>query len=194
MKVLLLNKSYEVHDVITWQDAVTKYVTRKAVKPSGHEDYYDIHTSTTVFKLPTVLVLVTYVRVPHKGVAVNKENVLKRDSYECQYCGKRLTNSTGTIDHVFPQSKGGRHTWSNVVASCQECNCEKNDLTLEEMAEREIESELREIELAEKEKRTPRPVKKAMRLRCRPFIPTRDVLILTTYDLKTHETWTKWIM
>jgi len=55
---------------------------------------------------------------------VNRREVLKRDHYTCQYCGssKRLT-----LDHVIPRSKGGTHTWDNVVTACERCNSQKGD-------------------------------------------------------------------
>ena len=47
---------------------------------------------------------------------VNRREVLKRDKHTCQYCGstKHLT-----LDHVIPRSKGGQHTWDNVVTACE---------------------------------------------------------------------------
>lgn len=55
---------------------------------------------------------------------VNRREVLRRDHHTCQYCGssKRLT-----LDHVIPRSKGGLHTWNNVVAACETCNSVKGD-------------------------------------------------------------------
>jgi 5-methylcytosine-specific restriction endonuclease McrA len=55
---------------------------------------------------------------------VNRREVLRRDNHTCQYC-----NSTRnlTIDHVIPRSKGGQHTWDNVVAACERCNSLKGD-------------------------------------------------------------------
>jgi 5-methylcytosine-specific restriction endonuclease McrA len=57
---------------------------------------------------------------------VNRREVFRRDQHTCQYCGstKRLT-----LDHVLPRSKGGTHTWDNVVAACERCNCVKGDRT-----------------------------------------------------------------
>jgi len=57
---------------------------------------------------------------------VNRREVLRRDHYSCQYCGssKRLT-----LDHVIPRSKGGKHTWDNVVIACESCNSRKGDRT-----------------------------------------------------------------
>jgi 5-methylcytosine-specific restriction endonuclease McrA len=57
---------------------------------------------------------------------VNRREVLRRDNHTCQYCGsaKHLT-----LDHVLPRSKGGPHTWENVVAACERCNQTKSDRT-----------------------------------------------------------------
>ncbi|MBW4577381.1 MAG: HNH endonuclease [Aphanothece sp. CMT-3BRIN-NPC111] len=57
---------------------------------------------------------------------VNRREVLKRDRHTCQYCGstKQLT-----LDHVIPRSKGGKHTWDNVVIACERCNSRKGDRT-----------------------------------------------------------------
>ncbi|MDV2995377.1 MAG: hypothetical protein N4J56_005031 [Chroococcidiopsis sp. SAG 2025] len=57
---------------------------------------------------------------------VNRREVLRRDNYACQYCGN---NKRLTIDHVIPLSKGGLHTWNNVVAACEQCNQYKSDRT-----------------------------------------------------------------
>jgi 5-methylcytosine-specific restriction endonuclease McrA len=60
---------------------------------------------------------------------VNRREVFRRDHHACQYCGstKRLT-----LDHVIPRSKGGTHTWNNVVAACEKCNSSKGDRLLHE--------------------------------------------------------------
>lgn len=57
---------------------------------------------------------------------VNRREVLRRDRHTCQYCGstKHLT-----LDHVIPRSKGGQHSWDNVVAACERCNAFKGDRT-----------------------------------------------------------------
>lgn len=57
---------------------------------------------------------------------VNRREVLRRDHHTCQYCGsgKHLT-----LDHVIPRSKGGTHTWDNIVTACERCNAHKGDRT-----------------------------------------------------------------
>jgi 5-methylcytosine-specific restriction endonuclease McrA len=60
---------------------------------------------------------------------VNRREVLRRDNHSCQYCGstKHLT-----LDHVIPRSKGGPHTWENVITACERCNQSKGDRTLQQ--------------------------------------------------------------
>lgn len=64
-----------------------------------------------------------------KTPPVNRREVFRRDGHTCQYCGssKKLT-----LDHVLPRSRGGLHTWSNVVAACERCNSTKSDRTPQE--------------------------------------------------------------
>jgi 5-methylcytosine-specific restriction endonuclease McrA len=61
---------------------------------------------------------------------VSRREVLRRDSHRYQYCGstQRLT-----LDHVIPRSKGGQHSWDNVVIACATCNSLKGDRLLNEI-------------------------------------------------------------
>jgi 5-methylcytosine-specific restriction endonuclease McrA len=34
-----------------------------------------------------------------------------------------------TLDHVIPRSKGGSHSWNNIVTACEKCNSRKRDRT-----------------------------------------------------------------
>jgi 5-methylcytosine-specific restriction endonuclease McrA len=51
-----------------------------------------------------------------------------RDRHRCQYCDA----SAETLDHVTPRSRGGTHSWENVVAACLRCNAVKRDRLLSE--------------------------------------------------------------
>jgi 5-methylcytosine-specific restriction endonuclease McrA len=44
--------------------------------------------------------------------------------YRCVYCGKHQERLTQ--DHVIPLSKGGSHTWDNIVPACKSCNSKKH--------------------------------------------------------------------
>ena len=69
---------------------------------------------------------------------VKRIDVLKRDKYVCQICGKicnpndRRWGIIGpdfpTVDHIIPLAKGGTHTWGNVQCAHAMCNSEKRDL------------------------------------------------------------------
>ena len=56
--------------------------------------------------------------------------VLKRDSFTCQYCGKQPPDTVLHIDHIKPVSKGGKNTILNLVTSCIDCNLGKSDVEL----------------------------------------------------------------
>jgi 5-methylcytosine-specific restriction endonuclease McrA len=60
---------------------------------------------------------------------VNRRELLRRDNHTCQYCG---STRNLTIDHLIPRSKGGAHTWDNVVTACGTCNGQKGDRLLSE--------------------------------------------------------------
>ena len=56
--------------------------------------------------------------------------VLKRDSFTCQYCGKQPPDTVLHLDHIKPVSKGGKNTMLNLVTSCVDCNLGKSDVEL----------------------------------------------------------------
>jgi 5-methylcytosine-specific restriction endonuclease McrA len=60
---------------------------------------------------------------------VNRREVLRRDHHTCQYCG---STHNLTLDHVVPLSRGGSHSWDNVVTACERCNQRKGNRTPEE--------------------------------------------------------------
>lgn len=56
--------------------------------------------------------------------------IFKRDSFTCQYCGKKSPNVILEVDHIEPVSKGGKNDILNLVTSCFDCNRGKTDKTL----------------------------------------------------------------
>jgi len=85
-----------------------------------------------VIKIPKVIVLLTYDRMPKRTVRFSRKNIYLRDKYTCQYCGRKSSAGELNIDHIIPRSRGGRSTWDNVVCSCHECNRKKGGSTPEE--------------------------------------------------------------
>lgn len=126
-RALVLNASYEPLSVVTTRRALVLVLSERAVlvHGSGHE----VHSPRATFAEPSVVRLRTYVKVPHQTrVAVTRRSVFVRDGHRCQYCGAQAEN----IDHIVPRSRGGDHTWENVVACCRRCNTRKEDRLLEE--------------------------------------------------------------
>jgi 5-methylcytosine-specific restriction endonuclease McrA len=80
-------------------------------------------------RVPEVIVLARYEKLPESAVAFSRRNIFKRDHYTCQYCGAQPGSEELTIDHVVPRSQGGTSTWDNCVLSCLSCNKRKADRT-----------------------------------------------------------------
>ncbi len=56
------------------------------------------------------------------NIAENRLRIFERDGYVCYRCGKHLTRFSATLDHIQPVSKGGDHSYANLVTSCLHCN------------------------------------------------------------------------
>lgn len=52
-------------------------------------------------------------------------HILHRDSFTCQYCGRRAPNVVLHVDHVLPVSKGGTDHPLNLKTACHDCNMGK---------------------------------------------------------------------
>lgn len=76
-------------------------------------------------RVPRVVLLVSFDRVPKRRVRFSRHNIFVRDENTCQYCGRRCFRAELNLDHVIPRCHGGRTTWENVVCSCLDCNRRK---------------------------------------------------------------------
>lgn len=92
-----------------------------------------INTVRFSFRVPEVVKLNKYDRLPRQTVVFSRLNIFKRDEYRCQYCGVRPGSEELTIDHILPKCKGGKTTWTNCVLSCVGCNSIKGDKACEEV-------------------------------------------------------------
>ncbi len=130
-KVLILNQTFEPFQVCSARRAVILIFTGKAERVEDTARV--LRSPSTAFVLPSVIRLHRFVRKPDRPtVAFNKKNILKRDAYTCQYCG-RNGGERMTIDHVIPKSLGGRTVWDNVVSACRTCNLKKGNKSLDEV-------------------------------------------------------------
>ena len=84
-----------------------------------------IRTVSKIIKIPRVIIVLRYDKVPNKEVKFNRYNIFRRDRSECQYCRKPFPKNELTIDHVHPKSLGGKTIWENVVCCCITCNRKK---------------------------------------------------------------------
>lgn len=82
-------------------------------------------------RVPEVVCLAHYDRLPSTAVTFSRRNVAKRDHYTCQYCGAQPGAEDITVDHVVPRAQGGASSWTNCVAACIRCNARKADRTPE---------------------------------------------------------------
>jgi len=166
-EVLLLNASEEVLKVIDWRKAISLLFTGKAIAPYNYQHVYTIRGVSQDYSLPAAIVLLRYVHIPHSSTGPSKRNVLRRDNYECQYCGIRLSNKVKrTIDHVIPVSKRGISSWANMVASCHRCNNKKGNKTPEESG---------------------------MKLRRKPAAPKHGLLYLVGVSQTNKILWRRWL-
>ena len=126
-RALVLNASYEPLCVVAARRAVVLVLGEKAETVA--ETGVVLHSEHLSVSVPSVVRLRSFVAVPfRRRVSVSRRAVMARDGGMCQYCGSRADS----IDHVVPRSKGGPHTWENVVAACRPCNVRKRDRLLHE--------------------------------------------------------------
>ena len=126
-RALVLNATYEPLCVVPVRRAVILVLKEKA-EVLQHRDE-ELHSERMSLPVPSVIRLVHFVRVPFRARApLSRRSVFVRDGHRCQYCGAAAEN----IDHVIPRSRGGEHTWENVVAACRPCNSRKQDRLLHE--------------------------------------------------------------
>jgi 5-methylcytosine-specific restriction endonuclease McrA len=88
-----------------------------------------IRTVSRSIRVPRVIVLQLYDRIPRTKVRFSRHNIYMRDGNTCQYCGEELPRVDLNLDHVVPRAQGGRTTWENVVCCCIECNLSKGART-----------------------------------------------------------------
>lgn len=125
---LLLNATYEPLCVVSSRRAVVLILSAKAVPVENTDEA--MHSVTMAVAIPAVVRLTRFVRVPYPvQTPLSRKGVFARDGGRCAYCGAPATS----IDHVVPRSRGGPHSWDNVVAACRRCNHLKADRTLNEL-------------------------------------------------------------
>ncbi len=86
-----------------------------------------VHTVRWEIRVPKILLLTHYDRLPMKEVKFTRQNLFERDNFTCQYCRKTHSQKNLNLDHVIPRERGGKTTWENIVTSCLRCNSRKGN-------------------------------------------------------------------
>ncbi len=155
--VLVLNRLWQAINVCTAERALTLLYTGHAqVVYEGEngfntfsfrewcdfsESYNDgaaVNTISFRIRVPRIILLLFFDRLPNKEVKFTRQNVFERDKNMCQYCGKKFDRKDLNIDHVVPRLRGGLTTWTNVVCSCIDCNRRKGSRSPEQAGMRLI--------------------------------------------------------
>ena len=128
--VLVLNASYEPINVCAARRAIVLIL--KGVAAAEELSQIFVHSALQSIRLPSVIRLLEYRRIPVQTRALSRKNILVRDRYTCQYCQRTLPSSELTLDHVIPRSRTGETAWENLVSCCHPCNNRKGNRTPEE--------------------------------------------------------------
>ena len=134
-KVLVLNRSYlPVHVTVVRRALSLLYqgiaqAVDDELRTFDFDSWADlaanddsIGTVDKAIRVPRVILLQYYDRVPRRYVRFSRYNIYARDSNRCQYCGRQFPRAELNLDHVVPRMKGGTSVWENVVCSCHRCN------------------------------------------------------------------------
>jgi 5-methylcytosine-specific restriction endonuclease McrA len=133
---------------------------------SGPADEDMIHSVSFAIRVPRVLRLLEYDKVPKQTLRFNRRNLFARDDYTCQYCAKVFPLSQLSFDHVIPRSRGGATSWDNVVSCCLGCNGKKGDRL---------------------------PTEAGLKLLRKPIRPKQNPLLRMKLDNPKYESWKSFI-
>ena len=126
--VLLWNEAARVVDPADYQT----YTWEDWSKLRPYDDDRFIQAVRFRLRVPEVVTLTGYDRLPTAGVTFSRRNIFKRDHFTCQYCGAQPGSEELTLDHVIPRAQGGESRWDNCVLACLPCNKRKADRTPEQ--------------------------------------------------------------
>jgi 5-methylcytosine-specific restriction endonuclease McrA len=110
------DNNFFTHDFGSWKD-----LSDREPEPEM------VQTISFKIRIPRVIVLMIFDRLPKKEVKFTRHNIFERDKDTCQYCGRIFDRKDLNLDHVLPRDKGGQTTWENIVCSCIPCNTRKGN-------------------------------------------------------------------
>jgi len=119
--------------VVTWQVAM-RLVFLGKVRVLKDYDHWTVRSQHLEMKVPSIVMMTEQVKWS-KHLKYSRANVYLRDDFTCQLQSTRRCKEVGgkvklselTLDHVVPRSNGGKTNWTNVCASCKDCNSDKGN-------------------------------------------------------------------
>lgn len=111
--------------VVSWETAIRLLTLEKVSVLKDHDDWV-VRSPSVTMPVPSVVLCSEQIKW-NRNIKYNRNNVLLRDNYTCQYCMVKFGQSNLTLDHVLPRKWGGKTVWTNVVAACKDCNSRKGD-------------------------------------------------------------------
>jgi len=134
-KTLVLDSCYMARSIVAVERGfVISYKGNADIVAEYPETFGLVNPELEINK-PSIIRAHSFVNSKFHKVPLTRENVFRRDGYECVYCGS-IKRKDLTIDHVIPVSKGGKNSWDNLVTACLRCNHSKSDLTLKEFGKK----------------------------------------------------------
>jgi len=128
-----LSLLFEGHAQVVWDTGAGEFETfsfnewRDFSRAEPHPD--SVHTVSFRIRVPRVILLLFFDRLPKQEVKFTRHNIFERDKCTCQYCGVVFERKDLNLDHVIPRDRGGPTTWENIVCSCIRCNTRKANRT-----------------------------------------------------------------
>jgi len=96
-------------------------------------DYdFVIRSTKLTVRVPTVIIALTYSKMPLRKMRLSINNIRIRDKNTCQYTGKKLSTDEGSVDHIKPKCLGGTESWENLVFCDRKINLKKGGKPLKD--------------------------------------------------------------
>jgi hypothetical protein len=118
--------------ILVEEDSIVPLTWNEWVNLKANDNDRKIKTVNGFIKIPNVIVLNHYDKIPRQIIKFTQKNLWERDNFTCQYTGKKISKLTGNIDHIIPKSQGGKTSWENCVLAHKEINAIKADRTPEQ--------------------------------------------------------------